>query len=80
MGAIKGSNLKDICNLAGGMSEGETVQIKATDNFSKTFAYKNVYLYSSREGPMLLPGIKTDMDMFLGIQMGCGWSGMPILL
>ena len=70
MGAIKGSNLRDICNLAGGMNEGDTVQIKAIDNFSQSFAYKNVYLYSSREGPMIIAWYK-------GGGTGTGYGYVP---
>lgn len=54
MGALKGTNVKDLCELVGGMSEGETLQIKALEGFNKTFAYKNVYQYSDREGPMVV--------------------------
>ena len=51
-GAVKGTNLKDICNLVGGMNAGETVKLKAPDGFSQTFAYANVYEYPARQGPM----------------------------
>ncbi len=55
MGAVKGNNLKDLCNLVGGMVESDEVQIKATDGFNKKFAYKNVYNYDpDREGPMVV--------------------------
>ncbi len=54
MGALQGTNIKDLCDLVGGMAEGDTIQIKAIDGFKKTFAYKNVYEYSSREGPMVI--------------------------
>jgi hypothetical protein len=54
MGALKGTNIKNICDLIGGMAPGDTLKIKAKDGLSKTFAYKNVYRYSSREGPMVL--------------------------
>ncbi|KQC11023.1 MAG: hypothetical protein APR55_02415, partial [Methanolinea sp. SDB] len=54
MGAVKGTNLKDICDLVGGMSSGETLSVKASDGLSRTFAYENVYGYSSREGPIVL--------------------------
>ena len=52
MGAVKGTNLKDLCNLVGGMSVGDTVVIKASDGMTMEFAYKNIYGYSSREGPI----------------------------
>jgi len=54
MGALMGTNLKDLCDLVGGMAPGDTIKIKATDGFTKTFAYKNVYEYSNREGPMVV--------------------------
>jgi hypothetical protein len=51
-GAVKGTNLKDICDLVGGMNAGEKVKLKSSDGFSKTFAYENVYNYPARQGPM----------------------------
>ncbi|NMA62987.1 MAG: hypothetical protein GX964_03060 [Syntrophomonadaceae bacterium] len=54
MGAARGTNVRDLCKLVGGMKEGETLQIKAVDGLKKTFAYKNVYEYSEREGPMVV--------------------------
>jgi hypothetical protein len=52
MGAVKGTNVKDLCNLVGGMSDGDELKVKASDGMAKWFAYKNVYNYSTREGPM----------------------------
>jgi len=54
MGALKGTNVRDLCELVGGMAEGDTLQFKAIDGFKKDFAYKNVYQYSDREGPMVV--------------------------
>jgi DMSO/TMAO reductase YedYZ molybdopterin-dependent catalytic subunit len=51
-GAVKGTNLKDLCDLVGGMSAGEEVKVISSDGFTKWFAYENVYQYSSREGPI----------------------------
>lgn len=53
-GAIKGTDLKDLCNLVGGMSAGDTVQVKATDNFNKTFDYANVYNPQDRQGKIVV--------------------------
>jgi len=52
MGAVKGTNVKDLCDLVGGMSDGDELKVRASDGFVKWFAYKNVYNYSTREGPM----------------------------
>jgi len=54
MGAVKGTDLKDICDLVGGMKEGETVRIKASDGLSRVFPYRNVYEPESRQGPMVI--------------------------
>ena len=54
MGALKGTNVRDLCELVGGMSEGDKLNIKADDGLSKTFKYENVYEYSDREGPMVI--------------------------
>jgi PKD repeat protein len=53
-GAVKGTNVKDLCDLVGGMNPGDTVVIRASDGFSKTFAYPNVYSYPERQGPMVI--------------------------
>ncbi len=73
MGAVKGTDVKDLCSLVGGMSPGDTVKIKAADGFTKTFAYENVYTPSSRQGPMVIawyhhaegyvPGYRTGMRL-----------------
>ncbi len=60
MGAVKGTDLKDLCDLAGGMAPGDTVTLKAADGFSKTFAYRNVYEPSSRQGPMVITWYRED--------------------
>jgi hypothetical protein len=61
MGAVKGTNVRDLCDLVGGMSEGEEVKLLAVDGWSDVYSYKNVYQYSSREGPMGLTWY-TDFD------------------
>ena len=54
MGALKGTYLSDLCDLVGGMGPGDTVKVTAADGYSKTFAYKNVYEPSPRQGPMVI--------------------------
>lgn len=52
MGAVKGTDLRDLCELVGGMSEGETITLRASDGMRRTFPYGNVYNPESRQGPM----------------------------
>ncbi len=54
MGAVKGTALRDLCGLVGGMQSGDTLVVKASDGFSKRFSYGSVYSPSSRQGQMVL--------------------------
>lgn len=60
-GAVKGTRLDELCDLVGGMRPDDTLTVKASDNWRMTFAYKNVYEYSTREGPMVLTWFKDGM-------------------
>ncbi|OPX67274.1 MAG: hypothetical protein A4E37_01542 [Methanoregulaceae archaeon PtaB.Bin056] len=60
MGAVKGTNLRDLCDLVGGMSPGDTVKIRAADGFSREFAYRNVYYPPSGQGPLVVTWWKGD--------------------
>jgi len=70
MGAVKGTNLKDLCDLVGGMSPDEEVKIVAADGWYKWFAYKNVYEYSSREGPIIICWYKDGKNPDSGYSEG----------
>ncbi len=54
MGAVKGTGVRELCDLVGGMQPDEEVKIVSADGWSMRFAYTNVYEYSGREGPMIL--------------------------
>ncbi len=53
-GALKGTDLRDLCELVGGMSAGDTVRITAADGFSKVFDYANVYNPAPRQGKIVV--------------------------
>jgi len=53
-GAVQGTDLKDLCDLVGGMSPGNEMKIKASDGFNKRFNYTNVYEPQPRQGPLVL--------------------------
>jgi hypothetical protein len=53
-GAVKGTSLKDLCDLVGGISPGEMVRVRAEDGFTKDFGYRNVYSPPGRQGPIIL--------------------------
>ncbi|MEA1906099.1 MAG: Ig-like domain-containing protein, partial [Euryarchaeota archaeon] len=53
-GIVKGTDVKDLCDLVGGMSTGDEIKIRASDGFSKWFGYENVYDPKSSQGPMVV--------------------------
>jgi hypothetical protein len=61
MGAVKGTNTRDLCDLVGGMAPEDELVVKATDGFSRTFAYDNIYSPSSRQGPVILAWYRGDI-------------------
>lgn len=73
MGAVKGTNLADICDLVSGMKEGEIVRVKAIDGMSREFPYRNVYEPESRQGPMVITWYKADEgyvpDYYTGMRL-----------
>lgn len=53
-GAVRGTDVRDLCELAGGMSTGDEVMLVAVDNWSTRLAYSNVYEPDDRQGPVVL--------------------------
>ncbi len=60
MGAVKGTSVRDLCDLVGGMASGDTVTITAEDGFSCSFANENVYTPSARQGEMVVTWYYSD--------------------
>lgn len=54
LGAVKGTRVRDLCELVGGMQQGDILVVKAVDGFSRDFSYRNVYEPSPRQGPMVI--------------------------
>jgi len=84
MGALKGTKVKDLCELVGGMQPDEEVRIVSSDGWSTKFAYKNVYEYSSREGPMVITWYNAAETPGTWEQQGVGYvpnyySGMRLV-
>ena len=53
-GVLKGTNVRDLCNLVEGMSAGDEIKIIASDGFYRQFGYTNVYKPQSHQGPIVL--------------------------
>jgi len=53
-GVVKGTDVRDLCELVGGMSPGDEIKIIASDGFNRWFGYENVYSPQQRQGPMVV--------------------------
>jgi Oxidoreductase molybdopterin binding domain len=53
-GAVKGTSIKDLCDMAGGMSNGDKVMLVAVDGWHAEFGYSNIYEPEERQGIMTL--------------------------
>lgn len=70
MGAVKGTDLRDICELVGGMTPEDIVRVRAADGFMKEFAYRNVYTPQPRQGPLVVTWYKADEGYVPGYRDG----------
>ncbi len=62
LGACKGTDVRDLCNLVGGMSPGDEVKIKAIDGFFKMFPYAVIYNNEPALGPYVLTWDSLDAE------------------
>jgi len=53
-GAVKGTNIKDLCELVGGMSPCDEVKVASSDGFSQWFDYSNIYEPEAQQGPVVM--------------------------
>jgi hypothetical protein len=70
MGAVKGTALRDLCGLVGGMQSGDSLVVRASDGFSKRFSYGSVYSPSARQGQMVLTWYKAGEGYVPGYSTG----------
>jgi hypothetical protein len=54
MGAVKGTAVRDLCGLVGGMSPGDEVMVKSGDGYHVEFGYDNTYAPQPRQGPVVV--------------------------
>jgi hypothetical protein len=53
-GAVKGTDVMELCELVGGMSPGDEIMLKSVDGWSTRLAYSNIYEPYDRQGPVVL--------------------------
>ena len=73
-GAVKGSNVRDLCDLVGGMVPGGELVIRAIDGYEIKLAYTNVYEPLDIQGPAVLCWYKSE-DVGASEDHGFGYPG-----
>lgn len=53
-GAVKGTDLKDLCDLVGGAGPGDEIQVHCDDGYTLEFGRQNVYEPDPKQGPLVL--------------------------
>ncbi|TAJ44557.1 argininosuccinate synthase [Methanofollis fontis] len=71
-GAVKATDLADICDLVGGMAPGDEVMVKAGDGYHIEFDYANVYGPDPRQGPIGICWYNGE-DAAVGERQGVGY-------
>jgi len=71
-GAVRGTDVKDLANLVGGMKPGDEVMIKAPDGYHVEFGYDNVYNPLPRQGPIVVCWYNGE-ETTVGERQGTGY-------
>ncbi|MDD1683584.1 MAG: argininosuccinate synthase [Methanoregula sp.] len=53
-GAVKGTDIRDLVGLVGGMMPDDALVISAVDGYRVDFPYRNIYEPQARQGPLVL--------------------------
>ncbi|MCM2467022.1 argininosuccinate synthase [Methanoculleus sp. CWC-02] len=71
-GAVKGTDVRDLAELVGGVEPGDEIMVRAADGYHVEFAYQNVYTPDPRQGPI---GIcwYNGAETGAGERQGCGY-------
>jgi PGF-pre-PGF domain-containing protein len=59
-GAVKGTSIKDLCDLVGGMEPGTEITLEAGDGYQTKMNYNNVYAPLDQQGTAVLAWYKKD--------------------
>jgi hypothetical protein len=71
-GAVRGTAIRDLCELVGGMVPGDAVVISAVDGYRIDFPYKNIYEPQARQGPLVLCWYNGE-ETAVGERQGVGY-------
>ncbi len=74
-GAVKGTDVKDLCDLIGGMTEGDDVMIVAVDGYHVEYGYSTIYEPPARQGPATVCWYVGEDVSGVGERQGVGYPG-----
>ncbi len=72
MGAVRGTAVRDLCVLAGGMQPGDEVMIKSVDGYHVEFPYGNIYEPAPRQGNLTVCWYNGE-ESAIGERQGTGY-------
>jgi hypothetical protein len=64
-GRAKGTDVKDLVNLVGGAAPGDTIKVRASDNFAKWFDYEDVYDPEPEQGRLVVAWYNEDFGGYV---------------
>ncbi|MCX5998640.1 MAG: argininosuccinate synthase, partial [Chloroflexi bacterium] len=73
-GAVKGTDIKDLCDLVGGMGSGDEVVLRAIDGWYIKFKFANIYQPEDRQGVIALCWYNAE-EAQAGESYGAGYPG-----
>jgi hypothetical protein len=53
-GAVRGTDIRDICDYIGGAEDGDMIELRSRDGYSRTYPYLIIYEPDPRQGPAVL--------------------------
>jgi hypothetical protein len=72
MGAVKGTAVRDLCDVLGGMATGDEVMLKSGDGYHVEFPYANIYSPDPRQGPITVCWFNGE-ESSVGERQGTGY-------
>jgi hypothetical protein len=72
MGAVKGTAVRDLSGLVGGMSPGDELMVKSGDGYHVEFGYDNIYAPQPRQGTVVVCWYNGG-DPEIGERQGVGY-------
>jgi len=72
MGAVKGTAVRDLSNLVGGMVQGDEVMVKSGDGYHVEFPYANIYSPDPRQGTITVCWYNGE-ESAVGERQGTGY-------